>query len=105
MTHDSHIVERARKKATQSICRTKVSALGFNANGDLVISATNRPRFSREGGGIHAELAVMAQARKKGVVSILIARVNRSGELMPIDPCDKCQAKADDLGIRIYTVK
>ena len=105
MTHDPQIVERARKKATQSICRTKVSALGFNANGDMVFTATNRPRFSREGGGIHAERVIMAHARKYGITSILIARVNRSGDLLPIDPCDTCQTIANDLGIKIYTVK
>lgn len=105
MTNDPQIVERARRKATQSICRTKVSALGFNANGDLVFTATNRPRFSREGGGIHAERAVMAHSRKYGITSILIARVNRSGDLLTIDPCDKCQSIADDLGIKLYTVK
>ena len=105
MVFATHIVERARKKATESICRTKVSALGFNRDGALVLTATNRPRFSREGGGVHAEMRILRRAKQMGVISILIARVNRSGDLLPIDPCDVCSSTAEKLGVRIYTVK
>jgi hypothetical protein len=101
---DSQIVEIARKKAVQSICRTKISAIGFNSNGDIVEKAFNKSRFSRPGGGIHAEMQILQAAKKKGITSILICRVNRSGNLLPVDPCETCQEKADELGVKIYTV-
>lgn len=94
-----------RKKAKQSTCRFKVAAFGLNRNGDIVSKHTNYPRFYRKGGGIHAEMAVMREARKKGVVSILLCRVGQGqGELRPIDPCPTCQKKADELGIKIYSI-
>jgi hypothetical protein len=79
--------------------------MGFNKAGVCVITRTNRPRFSKEGGGWHAERRVMAEAAKKGVVKVLICRVSpRTGKLRPIDPCPECQAIADKLGVIIETV-
>jgi len=102
---ENNIKELARKKAAQSQCRSKVSALGLNKNGDIVCKAFNLSRFSRPGGGIHAEQIVMQQSRKKGVVSIIICRVGKGGNILPIHPCDTCQEKADELGIKILTVQ
>lgn len=96
----------AAKKARQSICRNKVAAIGLNWNGDIVSKKFNRPRFSRKGGGVHAEMAVMQEAKRKGVVAIIICRI--SGEngknFLPIDPCPACKAKAEELGIKIYSI-
>lgn len=94
----------AKQKATQSICRNKVSALGFNKNGDCVIKTFNKYRFTRKGGGIHAEMQIMKQARRKGVTNILICRVGKTGNLLPINPCKKCQEVADKLKIKILSV-
>ena len=98
------IIYTAQKKAGQSPCRNRVSALGFNKNGDCVMKAFNKYRFERKGGGIHAERQIMQQAKKKGIVHILICRVGRSGNLLPIEPCSKCQKIADKLGIVISSV-
>jgi len=57
----------------------------------------------RFGGGIHAEMALMAQYRKN-IHHILIVRVGRSGNFLPIDPCEMCSAKAADLGIKISSL-
>jgi hypothetical protein len=46
----------------------------------------------------------MKEARRKGITRILICRVGAGGTLRPIDPCSKCQAIADKLGIVINTV-
>lgn len=97
-------VERAMRKSSQSICRFYVAALGFNKAGVCVITRTNRPRFSRHGGGLHAEQLVMQQAKRCGVVRILICRVGRSGILRPIIPCENCAKIAKKLGIEIVSV-
>lgn len=98
------IVERAMRKAAQSNCRFLVAAMGFNKAGVVVSAKTNRPRFCREGGGEHAEQLVMREAKRKGVVRILICRVGRKGTLLPIDPCPRCQKTSEKLGIEIITV-
>lgn len=100
-----HIVRRARKKASQSICKFKVAALGFNRDGVCVMARTNRPMFNRKGGGIHAEARLLAVAQKKGIVEILICRVSPGGTFLLIHPCSTCQAIADKLGVKIHTVE
>jgi len=97
--------QRAIRKAQQSNCKFKVSALGLNRDGICVCSATNQSRFSRYGGGIHAEMRIMAQAAQKGVKTILICRVGKGGDLRPIDPCPVCAKTAAKKGIKIITVK
>lgn len=99
----SHITT-AVKKARQSACKHKVSALGFNRNGDCVAKATNLQRFNKQGGGIHAEMRIMAQARRKGVKTILICRVGKSG-IKPLHPCPVCARKARSLGLKIITIQ
>jgi cytidine deaminase len=101
----TQFVERAKRKASQSICKFYVAALGFNKSGICVMTRTNRPRFSRYGGGLHAEQLIMREAKAKGIVKILICRVGRSGELRPIKPCDTCQKIADKLGIEIVSIQ
>jgi len=99
-----HLIDRAQRKASQSICKFYVAALGFNRAGVCVVTRTNRPRFSRQGGGLHAEQLVMQQAKQKGVVRILICRVGRGGKLRPIEPCESCAKIAEKLGIEITSV-
>lgn len=95
--------ELAIKKAKQSSCTYKVSAVGFDKRGDVIGTSINRSRFERKGGGVHAEMVLMARYGKN-LKSILICRVGRGGELRPIDPCPMCQKKADELGIKIISV-
>ena len=99
------IVERAKKKAKQSICKFRIAALGFNQSGVCVMARTNKPRFNRYGGGIHAEREILAVAQQKGIVKIIICRIGRSGDILPIEPCDQCQAIADKLGVKIETIR
>jgi cytidine deaminase len=98
------LVKRAIKKACQSQCKFKISALGFNRKGELVSSAFNISRALRKGGGFHAEQLVMMEAHKKGIKTILICRVNPNGILLPIEPCMKCRKMAEKLGIKIISV-
>lgn len=102
---DPHLIRRAIRKALQSICIFKVAALGFNKDGVCVMARTNRPLFDRKGGGLHAEAQLLAVAHQKGIVRILICRVNQSGKILPIHPCSVCQTTADKLGVKIETVR
>ena len=98
------LTNRMIKKASQSICSFQLCAFGFNRNGDCVASASNRPRFPHKGGGWHAERQIM-ELKSKGIVKILICRINPAGKMLPIDPCETCQKIADKLGIKIISIK
>ena len=96
----SNIKSRLLKKALQSHERHKVAAIGLSNKGTPIASAFNRSRFIHKGGGIHAEMAIMLMA-PKCLKTIIIARVNKRGEFLPIDPCKACASKAKKLGIKI----
>ena len=104
MNISEYIASRAKNKARQSPCKYKIAALGFNRRGELVSSATNSLRFSRKGGGVHAEVQVMRNAKQKGIKTILICRVNPNGLILPIEPCEHCAKLAEKLGIKIISV-
>jgi deoxycytidylate deaminase len=103
MKINKYIINKAVKKAMSSMCNYKISALGFNNKGELICSSFNKPRFHRQGGGVHAEMNVMAKAGP-GLKTVLICRVNAHGKLLPIDPCKFCAEKAKELGIKIVTI-
>ena len=102
--HATAILDRLRKKARTSVCRFAIAAIGLDYRGRVIISRTNRPRFMHRGGGLHAEREVIRNA-PKSLRTIVIVRVNRKGELMPIDPCPACARKAAELGIQIRTLR
>jgi len=102
--HATAILDRLRKKARTSVCRFAIAAIGLDYRGRVIGSRTNRPRFVRKGGGVHAEMSLMLSA-PKSLRTIVIVRVNRKGELMPIDPCPACARKAAELGIQIRTLR
>jgi len=97
-------IDLAIKKAQQSSCTHKVSALGFNRKMDCVAKTTNMHRFNWKGGGVHAERRLMEQHRAKGIKTILICRIGKAGTPLPIDPCPVCARLAQELGIKIVTV-
>lgn len=93
-----------KKKALKSICHYRVAALGVGHDGRVVGCKTNRPRFNRKGGGIHAEMALMSRYGKS-IRRIYILRIGDSGRTRPISPCNACRRKAEELGIKIFTVE
>ena len=97
------ILARAIKKAVKSPCKFRIAAVGLDHRGQAIVSAVNTYRFGTRK-GIHAEMAVMCNA-PKSLRTIVIVRVNRKGELMPIDPCPTCASKAAELGIQIRTLR
>lgn len=99
------LINRAIRKAAQSICKFRIAALGLNKDGICVMARTNRPMFARKGGGIHAEEQILAVAKTKGIVRILICRIGRGGDILPIEPCSRCQSIADKLGVEIDSIQ
>ena len=104
MSKNPEIKKRAIKKALSSSCRYNISALGFNRRGELIGSCTNTPRFVKLGGGNHAEMLLMKQS-SLALHTIVLCRVNSNGDLLPIEPCQACQRKADELNIKIVTLE
>ncbi len=100
-----HLHEKLIKKAKQSPCKSRVAALGFNKKNECVISTVNKPMLLKKGGGIHAEEQIFKVARRKNITKILICRIGKSNDLLPIDPCPSCAKTAKKLNIEITTIK
>lgn len=100
----NHIVSLAIKKAKQSNCRYKVSALGFNRKGDLLGTAINMNRLPRKGCSIHAEIALIKKYGRK-LKTIVICRTNKRGDIRPITPCKTCLAMLNRYDIDIKTIR
>ena len=98
------LIQLAKMKAKQSTCRYRISAIGLNQGGDIIYQACNSIKFHKKGGGIHAEAKVMLSS-PPNLRTIIICRINKSGDLLPISPCDKCKEKADKLGVKIISIK
>jgi deoxycytidylate deaminase len=90
-------------KAKQSACRYRISAIGIDKCGDVIGVKSNKPRFEKFHGSIHAELNLMSRYGRK-LKTIIICRINRDNQLVDIDPCPVCSAKAKDLGIKIVNL-
>jgi cytidine deaminase len=97
--------DTAIKVASKSACRYKVSAIALDKRGNVLATASNSPRFAKLCGGVHAELAVLRKAKVEAVRTVLIARVNKRGDLLPIDPCPTCSRVMGRLGIKIRTIR
>ena len=97
-------LKRLFSKASQSRCQYKVAAMGIDDKNRVIGFTMNKPRFKRLGGSLHAEMLLMARYGKN-IKTIYICRTNNFGETLPIDPCPTCKAKADELGIKIVTIK
>lgn len=99
-----HLIPQAIKKAAQSPSKYKISAIGLDDKGQVLGSAFNGLRFERFGGGIHAEMALLARYGKN-VRTIILCRVGMAGDLRPIKPCDRCQKTLDKKSIKVITVE
>ena len=98
------LTARAIKKAGQSICKYRVSAIGLNRKGEVVGAASNTPRFKRFHGGNHAEINLMRRALGRGLKTIVLCRINDSGKIKPIHPCAACLHRAEESGVQILSI-
>ena len=95
--------KRITQKAYSSSCKFKIAAIAFSKKGNILGIVFNNFRFSGHGGGLHAEIKLIQRYGNK-ISWILIGRVGRSGDLLPIEPCQNCQKVADKLGIKIESI-
>jgi deoxycytidylate deaminase len=93
----------AIRKARSSKCTYRVSAIGLDKKGNILGVTRNGFRISRKGGGIHAEMALIARYGEN-IETILICRTNDRGDMLPIDPCVNCQKVAEKHGIKIVSL-
>ena len=94
-------IDRLYNKAKKSLCVYKISAMGIDHSGNMIGVSFNVKRFTKSGGGIHAEMNLMAQYGSN-LKTIIICRSNNAGtEMLPIHPCERCSKKASELGIKI----
>lgn len=110
---DHIILQTLKKKAAKSSCTYRISAIAFDAKGDVLGTAVNshadwnvieKDGIGREGTAKHAERKLMAQY-SENIKSIIICRIGHGGALRPIDPCPVCAKAAKKLGITITTVR
>ena len=95
--------ERAISKALQSSCRFKISAIGLNRKGDIIDYSCNHVRYQKDKGGLHAEQLLIRRNGRK-LKTIIICRVNNSGDILPIEPCEKCKKIAKRYDIKIVSI-
>lgn len=115
---NSNLINLLKEKASHSPVSYKVSAVAFDKHGDILGHMTSsisrkvsyeeyrkqcKNGIGRSGTGEHAERRLM-QRYGSLIKTILICRVGRKGDILPIDPCKKCLEVADKLGIRIISV-
>jgi cytidine deaminase len=97
------IKKKLIKKADNSSCRYKISAIAFSKKNNVIGISFNGFRFSRYGGGVHAERKLMSKYGNK-IDYIIICRTNGKGDVLPIEPCSTCQKIADKLNIKIKSI-
>ena len=100
--HHSQLIDRLVRAALRvNNCRYKVACAGIDRNGNIISIKTNTPKLKNRGD--HAEQRLMRQA-PRSLSRILVIRVNRRGDILPIDPCGVCSSIADKLGVTIERV-
>lgn len=106
------LLRRLRAKATCSPCTYKISGIAISKRGNILGIATNthskwqvlnKVPIGRAGTAIHVERNLLAKFGNK-VKTIIICRVGRSGDILPIDPCPACRRAADKYGVNIVSV-
>lgn len=101
-SHLSSLIPRMIRAGLKVNLRYRVVAAGIDNRNRIISLATNSPRLPNR--GYHAEERVIFSS-PKSLRRILILRVNNRGQMLPIDPCFKCQSLADKRGVTIESVK
>lgn len=98
---------RIKKKGLSSSCNYRVVAVGIDKKGRFIGIKTNTPRRNLTnifGKTYHAEENLIHSVPHKILDKIIIGRVGRSGNLLPIDPCRRCKKLARKYNIKIERV-
>jgi hypothetical protein len=97
-THSSTLASRMRRAAQRVQLRFKVVAVGLDYRGRVISLATNSPRLEHR--SWHAEERII-HGSPRSLAKVLIARVGRTGNWLPIDPCAVCVELARKRGVEI----
>ena len=106
------LLRRLRAKASCSPCTYKISGIAISKRGNILGIATNthsrwqvleKVPIGRAGTAGHVERNLLAKFGNR-VKTIIICRVGRSGDILPIDPCPACRKAAAKYGVNIISV-
>lgn len=103
--HHSTILSRMRKVALSRVpkhLRYRVVAIGLDHRNSIISIKSNLPRLINR--GWHAE-ELLLHSTPRCLSRIIIARFGRTGDLLPIDPCEQCQRLAVKFGVRIERIQ
>jgi hypothetical protein len=101
-SHLSSIIPRMiRAGLRYNHCRYHIVAIGIDNRDRIISLATNLPRLKSR--GLHAEERIIFNS-PRSLNRILLLRVNKRGEKLPIDACDKCRKLANKRGVKIERI-
>jgi cytidine deaminase len=105
---DTPLLTQMKKKAASNSSQYHLAAAGFNKKGELLSIETNAFRRDNVGvkkySGAHCEMRLLIRHGMK-LNSIVLLRIGNRGDILPIDPCPKCRAVLNKLGIKVYPIR
>ncbi len=102
-----------KEKASHSPCTYKISGIAFSKKGNVLGYCTNnhskwqvleKSPIGRSGTAEHCEKRLIQKFGRR-IHTIVICRIGRSGNILPIDPCASCAKLAAKYGITIKTIQ
>lgn len=108
MTFSPSLIRTLSKKAEQSPSTYRISGVALTKRGNVLGWASNgyRREYIEPGrySGEHCEMRLIKRYGSK-IKTIIIMRIGSGGNILPIDPCEKCSKVAEKMGIKIYSIK
>lgn len=106
------VEELLKEKASHSDCTYRISGIAFTKKGNILGYCTNnhskwqildKSPVGRAGTAEHCEKRLIQKFGRR-IHSIVICRIGRSGNFLPIDPCKSCAKLASKYGIKITSI-
>lgn len=102
------LFHRMKRKAASNSSQYHLAAAGFDEKGELLSIETNSFRRDNIGtkkySGYHVECRLLHRHGQK-LHSIVLLRIGNGGDVLPIDPCPKCKAILDKVGVKVYPIR
>lgn len=100
-----NIVPRMKRKLkpNKENLKYRIAAIAFTKKGNFLDIRYNNFRCglsNRKGSGLHAEQDLIHRYGNQ-IDTIYILRVGKTGEYLPIHPCEVCKSIAEKRGIKI----
>ena len=104
MTASPELISQGIRKAMKTLCHSKVAVICFDKRGKYLGITVNYQRFSKKGGGVHAEIKALRTFGKR-LRTIVLLRSGHSGILRPIECCPACSKVMSANKIKVVTIK